>query len=82
MVAKPAHSHDYLSNQQRAGKMKKIMHTFIYDEDGAVTVDWVVLTAAVVTLGIGLLVGISNATSNLEEVTSEAITSGDDSQLQ
>ncbi|MRU16158.1 hypothetical protein FDP25_12020 [Roseovarius sp. A21] len=62
--------------------MKKIMHNFIYDEDGAVTVDWVVLTAAVVALGIGILVGISNATSNLEEVTSEAITSGDDSQLQ
>jgi len=62
--------------------MKKLIHTFTYDEDGAVTVDWVVLTAAVVALGIGLLVGISDATSNLEEVTADAITSGDDSQLQ
>jgi len=28
------------------------MNTFIKDEDGAVTVDWVVLTAAIVALGL------------------------------
>ncbi|MDA5094162.1 hypothetical protein O2N63_08675 [Aliiroseovarius sp. KMU-50] len=27
-------------------------HRFLHDEDGAVTVDWVVLTAAIVMLGM------------------------------
>ncbi len=37
--------------------------SFICDESGAVTVDWVVLTAAVV--GLGAAIGISVATSTL-----------------
>jgi Flp pilus assembly pilin Flp len=32
----------------------KLLHTFVRDEDGAVTVDWVVLTAAVVVLVVGV----------------------------
>jgi Flp pilus assembly pilin Flp len=32
--------------------MKSFMHTFLNDESGAVTVDWVVLTAAIVGLGL------------------------------
>lgn len=35
-------------------KLFKLKKTFVEDEDGAVTVDWVVLTAAIV--GIGLVV--------------------------
>jgi len=35
-------------------KLFKLKKTFVEDEDGAVTVDWVVLTAAIV--GIALLV--------------------------
>jgi len=35
--------------------MKNLVAAFARDEDGAVTVDWVVLTAAVV--GLGLIVG-------------------------
>ena len=35
--------------------MLSIINTFIADEDGAVTVDWVVLTAAIVGLGIAVL---------------------------
>ena len=31
--------------------MKQILRKFIYDDAGAVTVDWVVLTAAIVGLG-------------------------------
>lgn len=37
--------------------MKQLITGMIADEDGAVTVDWVVLTAAV--LGLGLYVGIT-----------------------
>ena len=61
--------------------MKKSIYNFFHDEDGAVTVDWVVLTASVVVLGLGLIVSISNATEGLESRTSQAITSGDDSQI-
>lgn len=32
--------------------MKKRLEQFLKDEDGAATVDWVVLTAAVVGLGV------------------------------
>ena len=32
--------------------MKKRLEQFLKDEDGAATVDWVVLTAAVVSLGV------------------------------
>ncbi|MFT7508674.1 MAG: hypothetical protein ACI9KS_000847 [Sulfitobacter sp.] len=35
--------------------MLESMKSFLGDDDGAVTVDWVVLTAATVGLGIGAL---------------------------
>lgn len=40
---------------------------FLDDESGAVTVDWVVLTAAVVVLPIVVLAGIRDATSSLSQ---------------
>ena len=39
-------------------KFLKIAKTFRNDEDGAVTVDWVVLTAAIVGLGIAVLTAV------------------------
>jgi hypothetical protein len=40
------------------------------DEDGAVTVDWVVLTAAIVTLGVGALSIISpSLTAGAEQIS-------------
>ncbi len=39
--------------------MPKFIKTFRADEDGAVTVDWVVLTAAIVGLGIGVIAVVS-----------------------
>ena len=39
--------------------------TFRIDEDGAVTVDWVVLTAAIVGLGIATLGVVSNGVDDL-----------------
>lgn len=45
--------------------MFKLMKTFKNDEAGAVTVDWVVLTAAIVGLGIAVLATVSNGVENL-----------------
>jgi Flp pilus assembly pilin Flp len=41
--------------------MKKFLNAFVKDEDGAVTVDWVVLTAAIVGIAIAILATISTA---------------------
>ena len=38
---------------------------FRNDEDGAVTVDWVVLTAAIVGLGLAIMVSVGNSTETL-----------------
>jgi len=40
---------------------------FAHDEDGAVTVDWVVLTAAIVGLGIAVLTSVSGGTTSLAD---------------
>jgi flagellar biosynthesis protein FliQ len=61
--------------------MAKRISKFRDAEDGAVTVDWVVLTAAVIALGIGLLISIDTATTELEATAAQAIASGDDSEL-
>jgi Flp pilus assembly pilin Flp len=44
--------------------LSKLMKTFTRDEDGAVTVDWVVLTAAIVGLGIAVLTTVGGATDD------------------
>lgn len=43
---------------------------FRTDEDGAVTVDWVVLTAAIVGLGIAVLGSITAGTKTVTETVS------------
>ena len=43
----------------------RIFRSFRQEEDGAVTVDWVVLTAAVVGLGFAALAAIRTATGDL-----------------
>lgn len=48
-----------------AGKrMETRISRFVNDEDGAVTVDWVVLTAAVVGLVTAIFVSLGNDTSD------------------
>ena len=39
------------------------MKYFIRDNTGAVTVDWAILTAAIVAMGLGLLIAVDLATS-------------------
>ncbi len=53
----------------------KITKRFKKDEDGAVTVDWVVLTAAIVGLGIAVVASVRTATSDLGNRISDAICS-------
>lgn len=45
--------------------MLNFIKNFRADEDGAVTVDWVVLTAAIVGLGIAVLTSVSGGTTAL-----------------
>ena len=46
-------------------KFFKLAKKFNDEEDGAVTVDWVVLTAAVVGLGVAALATVKKGTSSL-----------------
>ena len=45
--------------------MKLRITHFIASEDGAVTVDWVVLTAAIVGLGVIVITTIGRATTDM-----------------
>lgn len=51
--------------------MFKFLENFKKSEDGAITVDWVVLTAAVVGLGAGAVVGLNGETGTISDRTSE-----------
>ena len=41
---------------------------FAISEDGAITVDWVVLTAAIVALAVGAIISIHGSTGNVGDV--------------
>ena len=45
----------------------KLFNNFLKDESGAVTVDWVVLTAAIVGLGIAVLTSVGGGTTTLAD---------------
>lgn len=47
--------------------MQKLVRSFVKSEDGAVTVDWVVLTAAI--LGIQIVVLIATMEGSMVEVS-------------
>ena len=51
-------------------KFFKLAKNFRNDEDGAVTVDWVVLTAAIVGLGIAVLTSVTSGTKKVTEAVS------------
>jgi len=59
-------------------KLLNIFKRFQKDEDGAVTVDWVVLTAAVVGLGLIVMAAIKPAISSLSASIAAEIASADD----
>lgn len=45
--------------------MTKFINAFLKDEDGAVTVDWVVLTAAIVGLGVAGITSVQTGITGL-----------------
>jgi len=47
------------------------LYNFLKNEDGAVTVDWVVLTAAIVGLGIAVMASVGDGTTELSDKISE-----------
>jgi Flp pilus assembly pilin Flp len=56
-------------------QMLNFIKNFKNDEDGAVTVDWVVLTAAIVGLGIAVLTSVQGGTTALAgKISSELST--------
>ena len=52
---------------------------FAADESGAVTVDWVVLTAAIVGLGIAVIASVRGGTENLGNAISTSLSAGGNS---
>jgi Flp pilus assembly pilin Flp len=59
-------------------KALNIFKRFSKDEDGAVTVDWVVLTAAIVGLGLIVMAAIRPAISGLSDSIALEIGEADD----
>ncbi|MCH2095924.1 MAG: hypothetical protein MK160_12525 [Rhodobacteraceae bacterium] len=58
--------------------MTKFINNFRKDESGAVTVDWVVLTAAVVGLAIAAYSTIETSSSTLISAAATAVTGEND----
>ncbi len=50
-----------------------LIKNFHNDESGAVTVDWVVLTAAIVGLGLAVVASVSSGVNSLGESISTAV---------
>ena len=56
-------------------KLLNIFKSFKNDEAGAVTVDWVVLTAAIVGLGLAVVTSVRSGVSSLAGDISSSLTS-------
>lgn len=58
---------------RRAGLAQDLKARFLNEDHGAVTVDWVVLTAGLVGLGLATLAVVSGGVENLSEETAQDI---------
>jgi Flp pilus assembly pilin Flp len=56
-------------------KLLNLFKTFKNDESGAVTVDWVVLTAAIVGLGLVVMTAVGGGIETLSGNISDELTS-------
>jgi Flp pilus assembly pilin Flp len=56
-------------------KLFNMIKSFRNDESGAVTVDWVVLTAAIVGLGIAVLTSVSGGVGNMSSDIANGLSS-------
>ncbi len=57
-------------------KLFAIIENFRNDESGAVTVDWVVLTAAIVGLGIAVVASVRSGTTSVADVIDDSLSAG------
>lgn len=58
--------------------MMNFIKNFRKDENGAVTIDWVVLTAAIVALAIAAFAAIGDQTQNLINAAGTAVSTSQD----
>ena len=56
--------------------MRKFFRSYWRSEDGAVTVDWVVLTAAIVGLGVAVIATIAGGATNTSGSLGASLQSG------
>jgi Flp pilus assembly pilin Flp len=54
-------------------KLFKMTRKFRNDEEGAVTVDWVVLTAAIVGMGVAVMTTVKNGTDSVATKISQGL---------
>lgn len=55
----------------------EVVSRFVRDEDGAVTVDWVVLTAAIVGLGIAVIAVVAGSIGDVTAAIEADINAAD-----
>ncbi|MDJ0825893.1 MAG: hypothetical protein QNJ16_10360 [Rhodobacter sp.] len=48
-------------------QLKNLTGPFLRDEDGAITVDWVVITAAVVGIALAVMITLGGATDDYSD---------------
>ncbi|MEQ9239401.1 hypothetical protein [Roseovarius indicus] len=53
--------------------MLKYLQSFLRDESGVISTDWVMLTAGVVMLGVNATIAVQTGTVELSEVVSESV---------
>ncbi len=53
--------------------MKQYVHQFVREESGAATVEWVVLTAAMVGIGLAVMSYVSEGVESLSEDIRDAL---------
>ena len=56
--------------------MLDFINIFLADEDGSVTVDWVVLTAAICAIGVAVVVTVRTGARAMAADTSTVLTEG------
>lgn len=64
----------FVVSVERMPVMSVFVKCFLADEDGAVTVDWVVLTAAIVGMGMLVLAPVAFETDNASQDVAKYIT--------
>lgn len=76
VAGQPAGGNEYCDLMESKTMMNFIskIKSFKEDESGAVTVDWVVLTAAIVGLGIAVLTTVSSGVGNMSTDISTGLT--------